>query len=244
MQDKRPKEAGISLVEVMIALAAGGVIISILATALGQASDMQARMQVFDTMTSLEHKITAAARSQHTLLTLTADENPTFAACANSTGAACAGKWQPLGLKYLKNEKLDGNYDKRGRPCSGKGCSINVQTWFSGACLAPGCQALDAIYVRYEIRLEGQLARSGVTTFSREVTPATDDNLVCGVDAENRPRFATGIKNGKLECSDLPKANAKITGLKAGSCTRGKQVIVGVAADGSIICEDARFTKK
>jgi hypothetical protein len=231
-----------SMLEMISGLAIGAILVTALATFLKQSSDTQSLLTLNDTITGLEQKIRAASRNSYSLESLTAEANPTFDSCLTATSSDCLSTWQPLGLFYIDGDPLDGSYDKNGRRCTDAKCYVSVATWFNGACFASGCTRLNVVYIRYEIKVKGNLLRSGLLTYSKENAPVSDDNETCGVDAKERPKFARKIDGGTVTCEEVPTPIVTVKGIKPGSCKRGKEVIVGVKIGGSIICEAAKYT--
>ena len=234
---------GGSMMQIMIALAMGGVLLLTLSQIFSASNDVKSLVRNADVLMELEQRVRQAAMSNWSIA-ITRARNKKINACFVA-GETCPTAWTRFDLGLFKHDRASGGYEYSGGKCSSF-CPIEVETRFSGSCTKNPCTVASVLHIEYRILIQGDLARKGVVSHTFKVPRTTDQNVSCGVDDLGRPKFAKTIANGSLSCLQVPKIKTKLEGVRAGTCVRAKgpqQVLVGFESSGELICEPAKFSK-
>lgn len=244
------QERGFSLIEVLVAAGIGVAVLSFAGSEIRRSMELKRLVTKHDIIGNLEEKIRRAVKDPVSM-ERSGKGDKKLESCLQADKDNCETSGGDFDLVSVSGgtdgnivQTLTGSYNGSGASCTA-GCPLKVETSFKAVCRGSvaTCDVGETIVVSYRILVDEHVFRSGVVTIVNPVDGAGDDNLACGLDERNLPKFANHVSQATMSCLPLPVGARRLTGVNPGSCVMGKEVMVGFdPGTKEIICVPAKFS--
>lgn len=236
--------SGMSLIEVVLALALGGLGLILVSHQLSDIKKLREVSSDFSIISSLEENMRLALSQKGSLERLI-KKSPNLEACFQRDQKSCNLGPIPIPVFSSSGKRATGSFNLRGERCDDSGCPLRVQAYYVAFCTPAEtfCDQAESLVIRYEIYMTDTSApiRSGNHHIYVSQSNFSDDVMVCGSDELDRVKLANKLNRNSVSCIEVPVPSRTLSGIVAGECDRDLEILSGFDAAGNPVCKKLDF---